>query len=272
MGGIRGIIRAHRLAAFGVLVVLFTIGIAAANLGRDTAPYALIFVPAISALLVAGVADGMAGIVTLFRRIARWRVRPVWYAAAIGIPLLMWLGIDAAGVALGTPVSALFQNLGQLPVVMMVTLIPAFIEEFGWRGFAVPAAPRSWPLVVTGLVVGALFLIPHLVLYLPGNLYDNLPIWPIFLIIFSGSVLYTWGFAGSGESALIAALMHAASNGLTPLSRGIDPVVVWQLQGIVLTVIAIAVVLLSRRLRRPLETRDQLAPETVAGIAVTAHA
>jgi membrane protease YdiL (CAAX protease family) len=98
-----------------------------------------------------------------------------------------------------------------------------------------------------------LFLVPHLVLYLPGQMYDNLPMWPLFLIIFSGSVLYTWAFAGSGWSALIAALMHAASNGLTPIARGIDPVVVWQLQGVVLTAIAVILVVVSRRMRKPIE-------------------
>jgi membrane protease YdiL (CAAX protease family) len=101
-----------------------------------------------------------------------------------------------------------------------------------------------------------------LFLYLPGNLYDNLPLWPLFLIILSGSLLYTWAFAGSGGSALIAALMHAASNGLTPLSRGIDPVTVWQVQGIVIAVIAAAVVILSSRMRRPI---GRLATDSPAG-------
>jgi uncharacterized protein len=135
--------------------------------------------------------------------------------------------------------------------VVVIVLLPGLIEEFGWRGYGVPAAPRSWPMVKTALVVGLLFLVPHLVLYLPGQMYDNLPLWPLPLLILSGSVLYTWAFVGSGGSALVAGLMHAASNGLTPLSRGIDPVVVWQLQGIVITVIAIGVVVLSARTRRP---------------------
>jgi hypothetical protein len=57
--------------------------------------------------------------------------------------------------------------------------------------------------------------------------------------------------------------MHAASNGLTPLSRGIDPVLVWQIQAVVITVFAVAVVLLSARMRRPigaeLADEDELA-------------
>ena len=60
----------------------------------------------------------------------------------------------------------------------------------------------------------------------------------------------TWAYVGSGGSALIAALMHATFNGLTPLSRGIDPVAEWQLHAIVVTVIAVVVVALSPWLRR----------------------
>jgi membrane protease YdiL (CAAX protease family) len=251
-GGIRGSVRRHRLMVFGGLVLGLTLVAMAAQLGRDATPFALVFVPFVSALIVAGIADGGAGVLRLFRRISRWRAAPKWYAAALGIPILIWVTITAVGVLLGTPVTALFSGLGSIPVVLLVVTIPAFVEEFGWRGFAVPAANRSWSVVTTALVVGLLFLIPHVGLYLPGHIYENLPIWPLPLLIVSGSVLYTWVFVGSRGSALLAALMHASSNGLTPLSRGIDPVLVWQIQGVVVTVFAVAVVLLSARMRRPI--------------------
>jgi membrane protease YdiL (CAAX protease family) len=251
-GGIPATVRRHRLMVFGALVVALTVVAMAAQLGEATTPFALVFVPFVSALIVAGIADGTAGIVQLFRRIARWRAAPRWYAAALGVPALMWVTITAVGVLLGTPVTSLFRELGTIPLVLLVVTIPAFIEEFGWRGFAVPSADRSWSVVTVALVVGVLFLIPHIGLYLPGQIYDDLPFWPLPLTIVSGSVLYTWVFVGSRGSALVAALMHAASNGLTPVSRGIDPVLVWQLQAIVITVFAVVVVLLSARMRRPI--------------------
>ncbi|HSL77310.1 MAG TPA: CPBP family intramembrane glutamic endopeptidase [Candidatus Limnocylindrales bacterium] len=250
--GVRGSVREHRLVAFGGLVLVLTLVAMAAQLGKDATPFALVFVPFVSAIVVAGVADGVGAVVVLFRRIARWRAEPKWYAVALGVPLLMWTTITAIGVVLGTPVSALFKELGTVPIVLLVVLIPAFIEEFGWRGFAVPSADRSWPLIQVALVVGLLFLIPHIGLYLPGQIYQDLPFWPLPLIILSGSVLYTWVFVGSRGSALVPALMHAASNGLTPISRGVDPILVWQIQGVVITLIAVAVVLLSSRMRRPI--------------------
>lgn len=254
-GGLRGLVRERRLLAFGALVVLFTVVVALAGLGRETAPFALIFVPAIAALIVAGVADGRSGVARLFRRITHWRVAPRWYLAAVGIPIVMWAGIVIAGIVTGTPAGSMFQNLGDIPLVVAVTLIPAFVEEFGWRGYAVPASPPSWPLVVTALVVGALFIVPHLALYLPGGLYDNLPLWPLPMILLSYGVILTWAYAGSGGSALIPALMHGFFNGLTPLSRGIDPVVEWQLHAVVVTVIAVVVVAAVPMLRRGIASR-----------------
>jgi membrane protease YdiL (CAAX protease family) len=262
--GVRGTIRGHRLAAFGVLVVLFTLGVAALGLGPEVAPFALVFVPAIAAMIVATIADGLKGVRRIFARLTRWRVAPRWYAAALGIPLIMWLGVDLAGIAIGHPPVDIGAGLAQLPVVALVVLIPAFVEEAGWRGYAVPAAPRSWPLLVTALVVGGLFIIPHLALYLPGGLYDDLPLWPLPLILLSGSVLFTWAFVGSGGSALVAALMHAASNALTPLSRGMDPVIEWQLHGLVITAIAIAVVVLSKRFRPAGTTGSSEVPGSLA--------
>lgn len=71
--GWRAHIQAHRLLVFGSLISGFTLAVAAANLGRETAPFALVFVPAIAALLVAAEADGLHGVTMLFRRIAHWR-------------------------------------------------------------------------------------------------------------------------------------------------------------------------------------------------------
>ncbi len=258
--GIRATTKRHRLIAFGGLVIVLTVIAMAAQLGEATTPFALVFVPFVAAIVVAGIADGVPGIVVLFRRLVRWRAAPKWYAAALGIPALMWITITVIGVILGAPISGLFTELGTIPIVLLVVTIPAFIEEFGWRGFAVPAANRSWSVLTAALVIGLLFLIPHVGLYLPGQMYDELAFWPLPLLIISGSVLYTWAFVGSGGSVVVAALMHAASNGLTPISRGIDPAVVWQIQGVVITVFAIVLVLLSARMRRPLA--EELAAES----------
>ncbi|HWL90080.1 MAG TPA: CPBP family intramembrane glutamic endopeptidase [Actinomycetota bacterium] len=134
-------------------------------------------------------------------------------------------------------------------LVPAVVLFPGLLEEFGWRGFGVPAAMSGgrsglW----AALVVGAVFTLAHLPLYPPGQLYDELPLWPLPFILLSYSVLLTWIFLGSGGSSLLAGIAHAALNGWVPLTSGIDAAWVAQARAVVFTVIALVIIIASRPL------------------------
>jgi len=133
---------------------------------------------------------------------------------------------------------------------------PALLEELGWRGFGVQAAldagrSPAW----AALFVGLIFMLLHLPLYLPGQLYEGLPVWPSPLILLSSSVLLTWIYFRT-SSALLAGLMHAAFNASVPLTWGLDPAWVWQARAVVLTLISgfpIAVFIKSVRRTRSLK-------------------
>ena len=96
------------------------------------------------------------------------------------------------------------------------------------------AAPRPGPRWWWGLI----FVMLHVPLYLPGQLYTGLPVWPLALILLSSSVLLTWIYVRTA-SVLLAGLMHAAFNATVPLTWGLDPAWVWTARGIVLPLIAI---------------------------------
>jgi membrane protease YdiL (CAAX protease family) len=120
----------------------------------------------------------------------------------------------------------------------MVVVVPAMLEELGWRGFAVQAAldegrSPAW----AALVVGLIFVMLHVPLYLPGQMYEGLPVWPLPLILLSSSVLLTWIYLRT-SSVLLAGLMHAAFNASVPLTWGLDPVWVWQARAVMLTIIS----------------------------------
>ncbi len=93
-------------------------------------------------------------------------------------------------------------------------------------------------------MVGLIFVMLHVPLYLPGQLYEGLPRWPLPLFLLSSSVLLTWIYVRT-SSVLLAGLMHAAFNATVPLTWGLDPAWVWQARGIALPLIAIAVVVWS---------------------------
>jgi membrane protease YdiL (CAAX protease family) len=203
-----------------------------------------VLIPAAAGLVVSARSGGIKAVRTLLGRLGTWRVRPRWYAAAILIPVAEKIIVDVTGIALdrSTP-QLLLSALGISAVTLpLVVLIPGMLEELGWRGFAVQTAVdggRS-PAWAT-LVVGGLFFLFHVPLFLPGHIYHGLPFWPLPLTLLASAVFLTWVYLRTG-SVLLAGLMHAAFNATTPLTGGLDPTWVWQARAVILSVLAIALV------------------------------
>ena len=81
-------------------------------------------------------------------------------------------------------VSAVTPNALLVPVVVF---LPALFEEFAWRGFAVEVMiERGSGFARAALGVGLVFTAIHLPLYLPGQLYDYLPVWPGIVFLLGG--------------------------------------------------------------------------------------
>jgi membrane protease YdiL (CAAX protease family) len=237
------VVRRWPIATFALLVLALTAIVLVASLGRDATPFALVLVPAVSAILVAGAVGGRAAIGGLFARAARWRVPGRWYAAALGIPIAAAVLIDLAGIVAGQATAG--EVIGAIGadalLVPLVVFLPALFEEVGWRGFGVETAlQRGWSVVAAAIGIGLIFVAIHLPLYLPGHLYEDLPLWPAPLTLMGGAALLTWIYVGAGHSALLAGITHAALNGAVPLTWGLDPVWAWQARGVVVALIGLA--------------------------------
>ena len=236
----RTVAASHPLGVFAAAVVALEAVVFALPLGGNITPFLLVVIPAVAAVGVCGASGGRLQVRALIGRLFIWRVGARWYLAALGIPVAEKLVVDIAGTVLGfsTPdrlVGALSVSALVVPVVVVV---PAMLEELGWRGFGVQAAlddgrSPAW----AALVVGLIFLTLHIPLYLPGQLYDGLPIWPLPFILLSSSVLLTWIYLRTA-SALLAGLMHAAFNATVPLTWGLDAAWVWQARAVTLTLIS----------------------------------
>lgn len=244
MARFRRFVGARPLPSFFVSVVLLEGAVLATQPSRDLTPFLLVLIPPLAALQISALQGGREGVRTLFARITRWRVAFRWYVAALIVPLLGTLAIVIVAILSG---AASRPFVGLTPadaLVPAVVLLPGLLEEFGWRGFGVPVAMAGgrsglW----AALAVGAVFTLAHLPLYLPGQLYDELPLWPLPLILLSYSVLLTWAFLGSGGSSLLAGLTHAALNGWVPLTSGIDAAWVAQARAIIFVAIALVILI-----------------------------
>ena len=236
--------RSRRLSAFAVLVLSLEAVTFVVRLDAAITPFVLVFIPAVAALTVSALSGGRPAVVSLIRRLVKVRVGLRWYLVAIGIPIVEKLAVDVTGALLGmaTPdrlVSALTASALVVPVVVVV---PAMLEELGWRGFGVQTAiEQGHSPAWAALVVGTLFLALHIPLYLPGQLYAGLPFWPLPISLLASSVLLTWIYLRT-RSVLITGLMHAAFNATVPLTWGLPAEWVWQARAIVLILIAALVV------------------------------
>jgi hypothetical protein len=232
------------VATFTVIVLALGGLVVVAGLERELTPFVLVIVIPVAAIVSAWLVGGTAMVRGLFSRVVRWRVPVRWYVIAIGIPLVGTLTIDAAAILVGQ--ASLDEVVGGVTmsaiVVPFVVFLPAVLEEFAWRGFGVEIMlERGHPLAVAAVAIGVVFTAIHVPLYLPGQLYEDLPLWPVFLILMGYAVLLAWIYDGSGRSALLAGIGHAALNGFVPLTAGVDETWVWEARGIVFGLIGLAV-------------------------------
>jgi hypothetical protein len=85
------------------------------------------------------------------------------------------------------------------------------VEEFGWRGFALPRLlARHKPVVATALL-GALWSLWHLMMFLFATTSPTL-LAVSFLNIVVGSFSFTWLFLRTRGSLLLAILLHVGAH------------------------------------------------------------
>jgi membrane protease YdiL (CAAX protease family) len=129
---------------------------------------ALLGGPSVSGLVMTWIVAGRSGLRELGSRLRRFRVSVRWYAVAVlAAPLAMLL----------VPiVISLFQP-GFLPSLFVSTdtstliaigivsgLMGGFLEELGWTGFVIPRMRQRYSLLSTGLIVGFLWGLWHVLM------------------------------------------------------------------------------------------------------------
>ena len=202
--GFRAFVRRRELVIFFFLSYL---------IAWSTLPFGsfLAFSPLISAIIVVTVAEGWRGLAQLGRRLIRWRVNWIWYAAAIGLPLLVHAVAIGLNMAAGAPAPSMAQFQPWYTVLMvfglsMVNPLEGPLgEEPAWRGFAQPRLQSRWSPLVSAAVLGLLITCWHLPLVFMPQFDLGLPdIASTVLVTF----WYAWLFNRSGGSVLLTLIAH----------------------------------------------------------------
>jgi len=195
--------------------VLASRGLLPAGFSSPVFDLILVLSPAISALIVTGMTTGRAGVRALLSRYRIWRVGPGWYAVALLLPAVTYVGAFSVNTLLGRDGAAM-PPLPSVLTTFVAALVFEFVfnqEEIGWRGFALPRMQAQWSALQASLVLGVIWGLWHIPLFLTqGTPNAQLPFLGFFINVMSQAIVLTWLFNSTRGSLLLCQLFHQSGN------------------------------------------------------------
>jgi CAAX protease family protein len=194
---------------------------------------------------------GLTGLKAFFRRLTLGRMSTGWWLLLLlGMPAVFYGGAVITG------------NVGNFPFDpwygVLPALLPAFligpIEEFGWRGVALPLLQRHYAPLWAGLILGVVSATWHAPAFLmSGTKQSAWNFWPYFFGVIAIGVILTAMFNAASGSLLVAFLFHAQMNG--PAWPDAQP---WDMVGFVLVALVVVWANRATMLRRGSGSTDVL--------------
>lgn len=170
-----------------------------------------VYAPGFTGLFLVWRHHGGRGLGSFLRRLTLRRMSWGWWAFLIlGIPAANYLGAAMTGtISDPFPFSPWY---GVLPALAL-TLAVGPMEEFGWRGVALPLLQRHFAPLWAGTVLGVIWVLWHL----PAFMLSDTPqaAWAFAPFLIGGvaiSLIMTATFNASRGSILIAVLFHFQIN------------------------------------------------------------
>jgi membrane protease YdiL (CAAX protease family) len=217
--------------------------------------------PALAALGVTAYESGGAGLRALLGQLLRWRVRPIWYAVALGGPLLLTLAIAVLYRATGGVLPASVPLPLPLPLLLLLFFVYVGLfhggldEELGWRGYALPRLQQRYGALTASLILGVIWAGWHLPAWLlPDSTQAGLSFSVFLVSVVATSIIFTWLYDSTGGSLLLIIVLHtvfdicttgpwaAALLAMHAAGHGIDPLLIIMVLEVML---ALSVVLLT---------------------------
>ena len=139
-----------------------------------------------------------------------------WVAVVLLIPPSVLVLTAIAQVGIGDVAFGFDHRIGLIgyPIsIVSIALLGGGQEEFGWRGYLLPALRTHWGKLPSSILVGIVWAGWHTPLFLvPGTDQSHLPFVSYVLLVLAASVLLTWIFESSGGSLPLAMLFHGGLN------------------------------------------------------------
>lgn len=243
----------------GILAVASRTGLPATAPGSEQ-KFLLVFLamlagPSLACLGLTAALEGTRGLRALWRRLARWRIRTVWYPTLLVAPGLLLLILAALSLVSPAFMPGPANGAWRFEYALIGGFLAGSCEELGWTGFATPRLLRRHGWFSAGVRLGPLWAAWHVLGdYWGGAHYGGMWLahmleWFVALTAFR--VLMTWAYDRTG-SLLLGVLLHASFTGaqalLWPARASVTQELVWYgLFAAALWVVVAAVGLEARR-------------------------
>ena len=170
--------------------------------------YLAVYAPAIAAFALVVHTSGIAGLRLFLGRVLLWRCSVAWYAfLIIGIPLIFIGGSAFRGNLLTEPFP--FASMQSVFAALVLAAIKGPMEEFGWRGLALPLLQRKLAPLWAGLILGVIWGLWHMPAFLlSGTQQSEWCFTAFFIGCLAISVIATALFNRSRGSILLSAFFH----------------------------------------------------------------
>ncbi|RJT34931.1 CPBP family intramembrane metalloprotease [Mesorhizobium waimense] len=173
----------------------------------DSIPW-FTFGPIVSGFIVAALSGGWGSVKVILASMVKWRVHPVWYLVAFGLPF----GAQLVSILINPLFGAATPAWGNIPAMAeMLPIIALYAvfsgplgEEPGWRGFATPRLLAGHSALTGSLILGAIWAIWHV----PLGLVGDLSLYGTINVVLA-AVVFTWLYQNTG-SVFLAFIMHVA--------------------------------------------------------------
>ncbi len=214
-----------------------------------------VYSPAIAGISLVWKYYGLKGLGSFFKRLTLWRMSRAWWLFLIlGIPVFAYLAAALNGT-ISDPFP--FSPWHMVFPALLQAFFLGTLEEFGWRGVALPLLQRKMAPIWAGLTLGVIWATWHLPIFLTsGTAFDAWSPIPYFGGVIALSVIITPMFNNARGSLLIAYLWHFQM--MNPIFPDAQP---WD--SLVFALVAVVIVILNRRtmFKKGTGVTDVLMPE-----------
>ncbi len=182
--------------------------------------------PSIAGLIMNGITEGKKGFSNLFSRLLKFKIGIGWYGLALlMVPMVVISTLSLLSLTSSPFYPEIVTSNNKL-IVLLTGLglgISTIFEEIGWTGYVIPKLRKRYSSLVTGLIVGFLWGVWHILptLWGSGNsnglLSINLFIGPVtfyFLVLPIFRIIMVKAYDHS-NSLLLATLMHGVLTACT---------------------------------------------------------